>query len=105
MKQRQRAGLLIAAVVMLLVVGVPNLGEAGRILVAHDVNTLSTSLAGQGDEIRFAGNAALWLAGGSPGRLLAIESSRTDEHRDIAETVWFLVTHHLTEPAGFRRLF
>lgn len=87
MRQPSRAWLRLAAFVMFLIAGMTSRGEAGRIVMAHDVNTLSTSLAGGGDELQFARNSALWLAGGAPGRLLAIESSATGETRDIAESV------------------
>ncbi len=65
-------------------VGTP--ATSGRIVVGHDVNTLSTSGDGP-DEETFAVNLATFLAGKSSGKILAIESNATDTTRDYAPGV------------------
>jgi RHS repeat-associated protein len=65
-----------------------NLGTSGsgRIVVGHDVNTLSSSVAGP-NEIQFAVNLANWLTGANSGNIFAVESSPGDETRDYAPSV------------------
>lgn len=61
--------------------------QFGRVVVAHDVNTLSTSLAGT-QESRFAVNVANFLTETHATRnLLLFESSATDHLRDYATVV------------------
>lgn len=59
---------------------------SGRIVAAHDVNTLATEKAGA-DEQRFAVNVAQWLMGARSGHILAIESLPTDSARNYASSV------------------
>ncbi len=59
---------------------------ADRIVVGHDVNTFSTSVAGP-DEDQFAVNIADWLTGATSGNILAVESSPGDGSRDYASNV------------------
>ena len=57
-------------------------GSQGRIVVSHNVNTLSTSIAGEQETV-FATNVAEWLIGEQGGSILAIESN-SDRGRDYA---------------------
>lgn len=59
---------------------------AGRVVVGHDVNTLSSSIAGPNED-QFAINVAQWLTGAKSGNILAVESSPSDATRDYAPSV------------------
>lgn len=63
-------------------------GSGSRVVVAHDVNTLSTSLARPDQEVAFAVNVADWLTEGSQGKptLLLLEAG-TDAARDYSMLV------------------
>ncbi len=58
--------------------------EPGRIIIAHDVNILSSSIAGN-QEAQFAVNAANWLTEEKQQRLLLVESVETN--RDFSPVV------------------
>lgn len=58
----------------------------GRILAAHDVNTLSASVAGP-EELSYAVNAARWVVGEAEGRVLALESSPGSPSRNYSSSV------------------
>jgi hypothetical protein len=55
----------------------PPTGVQGRIVVSHDVNTLSSQYGGP-QEQQLAVNVAKFLIGKNSGNILAIESSPTD---------------------------
>ncbi|MCY2986805.1 MAG: putative Ig domain-containing protein [Planctomycetota bacterium] len=61
-----------------------NGGNEGRVVVAQDVNTLSTSRAGAQEEL-FAVNVAKWLRRANSGRILAVKSA--DSGRDYSPGV------------------
>ena len=64
----------------------PAVLSSGRIVAGHDVNTLSSSLAGP-NESQFAVNIATWLTGATSGKILAVESSPGDSTRDYSPVV------------------
>ncbi len=57
----------------------------GRIFLAHDVNTTSSSAAAQ--ETQFVVGVANWLIGRATGKILVVESSPGDGTRDFAADV------------------
>ncbi|MCP3919935.1 MAG: hypothetical protein GY711_30770 [bacterium] len=98
MKHFQTMPTAIATALLALVGSAPASAQSGRIFAAHDVNTLSTSVAGP-EEVTYAVNLATWLVGSSSGSILAIQSG-TDAFRDYSVDVrnalasaGFQVTH------------
>ena len=69
--------------------------KPGRIIVAHDVNTLASNRAGEQERL-FAVNVAEWLIGQKSGQILAIESNANDRERNYDTTVESALTN-----AGF----
>jgi hypothetical protein len=70
-----------------LLMGLISLAEAqSRIVVSHDVNTLSSQYGGL-QEQRFAVNVARFLTGKNSGSILAIESNPDDIKRNYAPEV------------------
>jgi RHS repeat-associated protein len=59
---------------------------SGRIVAGHDVNTLSSSVAGPNED-QFAVNLARWLTAASAGKILAVESAPSDGTRNYAPSV------------------
>lgn len=64
----------------------PPTGARGRIVVSHDVNTLSSQYGGP-QEQQFAVNVAKFLIGANSGNILAIESNPNDMKRNYAPEV------------------
>lgn len=64
----------------------PPTGARGRIVVSHDVNTLSSQYGGP-QEQQFAVNVAKFLIGANSGNILAIESNPDDMKRNYSPDV------------------
>nr|NCS29853.1 tandem-95 repeat protein [Microcystis aeruginosa F13-15] len=60
--------------------------KTGKIIIAHDVNTLATNNVGEQERL-FAANVSEWLIGKKSGRILAIEANAIDGERDYAPTL------------------
>jgi hypothetical protein len=87
----RRCGVRATAALVALLLAVPSTSHAdptqlGRVGVAHDVNTLSTSMAGA-QEARFATNVARFLTANRPTKNLLLFLAGTDGARDYATIV------------------
>ncbi len=81
----------VCAGVLLLSAATTLASAAGRVVVGHDANTLSTSLAGP-TEAHLAVNIANWLIASQPGpitvpSILLVQSSTVDARHDISSSV------------------
>jgi choice-of-anchor C domain-containing protein len=82
---RNRAPVIVSEPVTTATIGAPQ-SITGRVVLAHDVNPLSVSLA-TANEAKFAVNVARWITAGNSGRLLAVDSNPLDTRAKYSQLV------------------